>query len=280
MNIQTLRQGYLRLKSSFTRSLINGSILLQKLSQTNVIKERLKMINIDFSRLNPLEKQIHNQLLHYSELYPDIKINKAAEMCSCSVSKISKFVKKLGFANYKQYMDFLYGKEVLPNNSSRELERIKNFINEFDPSLVDDFIELLNKHDKIILFGYGPSFICAQYFEYKLRLCTNKFISTVPDEITVETTADENTLLVVLTTTGTFRSFDNIYELQKKKGCEVLLIAEEYNTSLLANCDHIIWLSRFRQSDHLRPHEKSRTVFFIFIEEIIQRLLNTNNKTP
>lgn len=238
------------------------------------------MINIDFSRLNPLEKQIHNQLLHYSELYPDIKINKAAEMCSCSVSKISKFVKKLGFANYKQYMDFLYGKEVLPNNSSRELERIKNFINEFDPSLVDDFIELLNKHDKIILFGYGPSFICAQYFEYKLRLCTNKFISTVPDEITVETTADENTLLVVLTTTGTFRSFDNIYELQKKKGCEVLLIAEEYNTSLLANCDHIIWLSRFRQSDHLRPHEKSRTVFFIFIEEIIQRLLNTNNKTP
>lgn len=236
------------------------------------------MVNIDFSKLNPLEKQIHDQLLKYSEIHPDIKINKAAEMCDCSASKISKFVKKLGFANYKQYMDFLYGKEVFPKNSSGELERIKNFINEFDPSLVDDFIELLNKHDKVILFGYGPSFICAQYFEYKLRISTNKFISTAPDEISVETMVDEKTLLVVLTTTGAFRSFENVYQLSKKKGCEVLLIAEEYNTSLMSNFDHIIWLSRFPQSDDLKPHEKSRTVFFIFIEEIVQRLLNTNNK--
>ena len=236
------------------------------------------MINIDFSKLNPLEKQIHDQLLNYSEIHPDIKIHKAAEICDCSVSKISKFVKKLGFTNYKQYMDFLYGKEVLSKNSSKELERIKNFINEFDSSLVDNFIELLNKHDKVLLFGYGPSFICAQYFEYKLRISTNKFISTAADEITVETMVDENTLLVVLTTTGAFRSFDNIFQLPKKKGCEVLMIAEEYNTSLMDNCDHIIWLSKFPQSDDLNPHEKSRTVFFIFIEEIVQRLLNTHNK--
>jgi DNA-binding MurR/RpiR family transcriptional regulator len=236
------------------------------------------MINIDFNKLNPLEKQIHDQLLKYSQVHADIKINKAAEMCDCSVSKISKFVKKLGFSNYKQYMDFLYGKEVFPEHSSSELERLKKFINEFDPSLVDEFIELLNKHEKVLLFGYGPSFICAQYFEYKLRIATNKFVSTVPDEITVETMVDENTLLVVLTTTGTFKSFQNISQLPKRKGCEVLLIAEEYNSSLMSICDRIIWLSRFPQSNELQPHEKSRTVFFIFIEEVIQRLLTTHNK--
>lgn len=235
------------------------------------------MINIDFSKLNPLEKQIHDQLLKYSEIHPNIKISQAAEMCDCSVSKISKFVKKLGFANYKQYMDFLYGKEVSLTNSSKELERIKHFINEFDSSLVDDFIELLNKHDQVLLFGYGPSFICAQYFEYKLRISTNKFISTASDEITMETMLDENTLLVILTTTGAFRSFENIYQFSKKKGCEVLLIAEEYNTSLMSTCDHIIWLSRYPQSNDLKPHEKTRTAFFIFIEEIMLRLLDTHN---
>ncbi len=235
------------------------------------------MINIDFNKLNPLEKQIHDQLLKYSQEHQDIKINIAAEMCDCSVSKISKFVKKLGFANYKQYMDFLYGKEIHQKNSSSELERLQNFINDFDPSMVDDFIQLLNKHEKVILFGYGPSFISAQYFEYKLRISTNKFISTAPDEITVNTMVDENTLLIVLTTTGAFRSFENIYQLAKKKGCEVLLIAKEYNTSLMSNCDRIIWLSRFPQSDQLKPHEKSRTVFFIFIEEVIQRLLSIRN---
>ncbi|HHW22016.1 MAG TPA: hypothetical protein GXX26_03915 [Clostridiaceae bacterium] len=49
---------------------------------------------------------------------------------------------------------------------SSELERLKNFIDNFDAALVDQFAELVQAHEKIILFGYRPSFICAQYFEY------------------------------------------------------------------------------------------------------------------
>lgn len=231
------------------------------------------MINIDFSKLNPLEHKIYEQLLDCSKLHPDLKITQAAEICSCSVSKISKFVKKLGFTNYKQFMNFLYGKEISQKKSSSELERIKDFIDDFDASLVDDFIDLMSKYDRIILFGYGPSFICAQYFEYRLRICSNKFILAVGDEISLETMTDQNTLLVIFTTTGTFRSFESIYNISKSKGCDVLMIAEEYNTTLLANCDRIFWLCKFPQSSELKPHEKSRTVFFIFIEEITNKLL-------
>jgi len=231
------------------------------------------MINIDFNKLNFLEHKIYNQLLECSKLHSDLKITQAAELCSCSVSKISKFVKKLGFSNYKQFMDFLYGKEISQKKASSELERIKHFIDDFDRSLVEDFIELLNKHERIILFGYGPSFICAQYFEYKLRISSNKFILTVGDEISLETMMDQSTLLVIFTTTGTFRSFEDIYNISKNKGGKVLMIAEEYNTTLFANCDRIFWLCKFPQPSELRPHEKSRTIFFIFIEEIIHRLL-------
>lgn len=231
------------------------------------------MITIDFNHLNPLEKQIHSKLLEYSNTNHEIRITQAAEVCNCSVSKISKFVKKLGFANFKQYLDFLYGKEIPVTNYSTELERIKKFIDEFDITMIDDFLELINDHEKIVLFGYGPSLICAQYFEYRLRTCSSKMIIAVSDEISVASLVDDTTLLVILTVTGTFQSFNNIYIEAKNKGCEVAMVVEEYNTSLFTQCDKIFWLSKFQQPSHLLPYEKSRTIFFIFMEEIIQRLL-------
>lgn len=232
------------------------------------------MINIDFNKLNPLEQQIYNQLLESSKLHPDLKITQAAELCGCSISKISKFVKKLGFTNYKQFADFLYGREISQKETSSELERIKRFIDDFDDSLVDEFIDMVHEHERIILFGYGPSFLCAQYFEYRLRTCSSKFILAVGDEVSVENMVDQNTLLVIFTTTGAFRSFENIYSISKNKGCEVLLIAEEYNNTLLANCDRFFWLCKYPQPSDLKPYEKSRTVFIIFMEEIISKLLN------
>lgn len=236
------------------------------------------MINIDLSKLNPLEQQIYTKLLSFSKTQADIRIVQAANLCNCSVSKISKFVKKLGFPNFKQYIDFLYGRETLVKPFSSELERIKNFIDDFDLSMVDDFIDLLNNHDKVILFGYGPSFIVTQYFEYKLRISTSKFVIAVPDEMSIATVLDNNCLLVIFTTTGAFRSFKDIYNIAKKNGSDVLMITEEYNTSLMTSCDRLFWLSKYTQSKELKPHEKSRTVFFIFIEEIIQRLLSSNRK--
>ncbi|MDF2655883.1 MAG: RpiR family transcriptional regulator, partial [Bacillota bacterium] len=99
----------------------------------------------------------------------------------------------------------------------------------------------------------------------------------VGDEISVETMVDQNTLLVIFTTTGTFRSFENVYRISKEKSCKVLTIAEEYNASLLENCDRIFWLCKYPQPQGLKPHEKSRTVFFIFIEEILHKLVAQEN---
>jgi DNA-binding MurR/RpiR family transcriptional regulator len=236
------------------------------------------MINIDFNKLNPLEKKISETLVDFSKNTSTITINEAAEACNCSVSKISKFVKKLGFNNYKQYLDFLYGKELPQKKSYVELERIKNFIDDFDISLVDNFIELMSSFKKIILFGYGPSFICTQYFEYKLRINTNKFVIAVPDEVSAENLIDKKSLLVIFSTTGKFKSFDRINNIAKEKNCEVLLIIEEYNASLLPEYNNIFWLSKCPQPDYLKPYEKSRIVFFIFIEEVIQHIISNNRQ--
>ncbi|WP_246577970.1 MurR/RpiR family transcriptional regulator [Clostridium psychrophilum] len=235
-------------------------------------------MNIDVNKLNTLEHQINETIIKCSKENLNLKIAQAAEACGCSMSKISKFVKKLGFNNYKQYMNFLYGHEISQKYSSNELERIKDFLDDFDLSLVDEFIDLMNSCDKIILFGYGPSFICTQYFEYKLRLTTNKFISSAPDEISVERLIDDKSLLVIFSATGKFKSFEKIYNYSKSHNCKVLLIVEEYNTSLLSNYDNVLMLTKSTQSNNFKPYEKSRTIFFIFIEEVIQHIILKNRQ--
>jgi DNA-binding MurR/RpiR family transcriptional regulator len=231
------------------------------------------MINIDLNNLNPLEKGIYNTLNQKALSIPNIKIIQAAEFCSCSISKISKVVKKLGFKNYKQFMSFLYGETISVTFTSNELNRIKQFIDDFDAKVVDDFIDLINQHERIILFGYGPSYIVAQYFEYKLHTITNKYSIAMQDALSVKNMADNKSLLVIFTATGTFKSFEDIYRTAKEKDCTVSVVSEEYNPSLVNTCDNLFWLSKYNQPSELKPHEKSRTIFFIFIEEVIQKLM-------
>jgi DNA-binding MurR/RpiR family transcriptional regulator len=231
------------------------------------------MINIDLNNLNTLEKEIYNTLTQKALSIPNIKIIQAAEFCNCSISKISKVVKKLGFKNYKQFMSFLYGETISVTFTSNELNRIKQFIDDFDAQVVDDFIELINKHERIILFGYGPSYIVAQYFEYKLHTITNKYSIAMQDALSVKNMADNKSLLVIFTATGAFKSFEDIYKTAKEKDCTVSVVSEEYNPSLVNTCDNLFWLSKYNQPSELRPHEKSRTIFFIFIEEVIHKLM-------
>ena len=233
---------------------------------------------IDRKKLNPLEQSIYEQLVLYAEESTSIKISEAAARCGCSASKISKFVKKLGFDNFKQFVAFLQGKEPERRVCSNELERIRAFTEEFDPRIVENFIEQLDKHKKIIILGYGPSYYCAQYFEYKLRLQSDAFIIAVPDLVTVRELMDSTTLLVILSATGHFASFSEICEDARTKGCDTLMIVEEYHTDLLEDYENVCFLTHSAQSTELKPYEKSRVVFFIFIEEVIFKLLERKKK--
>ncbi|TDO84357.1 DNA-binding MurR/RpiR family transcriptional regulator [Halanaerobium saccharolyticum] len=237
------------------------------------------MINIDLGNLNDFEKEIYENLLEYSEENPAFRIKEAAEICDCSVSKISKYVKKLGFDNYKQYIAFLYDEEIPDKEQSDELTRLKKFIDDFDMTMINEFIELINDHEKVVLFGYGPSGAVTEYFEYKFRTCTDKMVISLSDETSIASMLDKKTLLLIFTATGSFCSFKPIYEEAKGKGAKVAILIEEYNTSLFNQCDRIFWLSKYNQPDYLEPYQKTRTVFFIFIEEVIrQMILNKKSK--
>ena len=237
------------------------------------------MIHIDFTALNPLEKSIHEKLQSASRSQPTLRITEAALLCGCSVSKISKFTKKLGFTNFKQYVAFLYDdSETKKEDSSRELDRIQTFITNFDEKLVDDMIELIGDHERIVLFGYGPSLLCAQYIEYRLRTASPKVIIAVVDDLSVASMTDTSTLLIIVTVTGAYRDFTTMYNSASKKGATVAIVAQNYNVALLDQCDTIFFLTDIPNSEEKLPHERSRTLIFIFMEEVIQRIAGVNQQ--
>jgi len=235
------------------------------------------MIRLDFSKLNTLDSKIHQKLQEAVKNHSSITIDDAAKMCNCSPSKISKFVQKLGFKNYKQYIRFLYGKDISTSETSSELDRLQKIIKDFDPTLVTAFAKEIGDVQKVLFFGHGPSYLAAEYFEYKLRLSTNKVVNALSEEFMVQNLLDSDTLLVILTTTGAFRSFSDLYQAASTRGTKVLILCEEYNKQLLESCDQLIWLSKYPQSKDLLPHQKSRTVFYIFIEEVIRHIRSINS---
>ena len=78
--------------------------------------------------------------------------------------------------------------------------------------------------------------------------------------------------VVIFTATGLYRPFGSLAQEARAKGADVVVVSEEFNPQLLDISNRYFVLTRHRQPDTLRPHEKTRTVFFIFLEEVIQRL--------
>jgi DNA-binding MurR/RpiR family transcriptional regulator len=230
------------------------------------------MFNLDTTRLTPLDRRIVDELVAHARHHPPFRIAEAAEICGCSISQVSKAIRKAGFSGYKHFLRVLYAGEQPPEPALDELERLKRVIEEFDIAAVAEFASLIEEHERIILFGYGPSLICAQYFEYKLRFSSSAFVTTAPDEESARSMLEQASLLVIFTATGQYRPFGSLAEDAGAKGADVVVVSEDFNPLLLDISKRYFVLTRHKQPDTLKPHEKTRTVFFIFLEEVIQRI--------
>lgn len=236
------------------------------------------MINVNLNNLNNLERTLYSTIYTYVKEDKNLSIIKASEICQVSSSKISKTVKKLGFKNYKEFIRYCNGDfvESEDNVCSNELKRISSYIDNFDKNIVSSFVDKISNYDKIVIYGLGPSHICCQYLEYKLRMCTNKSIMALNDHIQIKNMVDSNTLFIIFSVTGKFSSFNDICDIVNEKNGSILIVFEEYNTNHYPNVNNIIYLTESKQDDKLAPYEKTRTILFIFIEEVIQTLLLEN----
>lgn len=225
-------------------------------------------------KLNELELSIHLQLQQHLQTNPDLKIIEASNLCQVSPSKISKFCQKIGFSNYKQYKEFVQTGKIASNSSSFELERLSNYIKSFDNKKATKLARLITKHDRIILHGIGPSLIAVEYFAYRLRIHTKKDIITTSDDFFINTNINNKTLAIIYSVTGTFRSFKPIINTCEGKKTEYIIVCEEQSNQPDFTNKKVLFLTDSTQDMHQLAYEKTRTIWFIFIEEVISKIVS------
>lgn len=242
------------------------------------MKKGVTAVEINMNtKLNPLDTEIHNAILEECKNNQSLTIVEAAKLCHCSPSKISKFVKKLGFTNYKQYIDYLCGRKTATKTFSDEFERIRHFLDTYDPTITTSFIQKISRYKKIALVGYGPSKYCALYFQFKLQLFISQPVFVIEDEMSASSIVDEDTVIVIFSATGAYNSFRGFQHIAQEKGAHLILLVEEYNTSIIPSYGEIIFLTDSFQTISSVPYEKSRIIFFIFIEEVIAQYVKNKD---
>lgn len=235
-------------------------------------------MRIQLDHLNDLERSIHQRLSEESRIQTTITITEAAKLTNVSPSKISKFVKKLGFSGYKEYFRFLTGKELVKRKKlNSEFARIQNFMENFDEETVDYLVELIQQAQKILLFGYGPTNFCMEYFEYKLNFTLNKNVIRVSQASLIPDLLTEDSLLLIFSVAGKFASFDPLFEEAKRHNAKSLLVMEELNPDISLDASEIVFLTKSHQARYLKSHEKTRTILLMYIEEVIRKL-NENDR--
>jgi len=235
------------------------------------------MIKVDYNNLNLLEKKLLDGTRESIQHNPKISITELSKCFDVSTSKISKFVKKLGFESFKQYKHFIVGEESEPQTSqvSDELQRITEYISSFDEKLAYDFWIKIKDCNKLVIYGLGPSYICADYFAYRLRTFSDVFTLATNDLTVVKNADNSDTKLLVLSTTGLFKPLnDDLNDLKYK---EMIFLFEEFRHFPDLQGNTLFYLTNSTGERSLKPYEKSRTLFFIFLEEIIQKFKASND---
>lgn len=234
-------------------------------------------MKLHFDKLNRLENEMHNILQQEIKQNSQLKSADAAKLCDVSTSKISKFVHKLGFINYRQYREFIISGELQPiKQQISELDRLSDYIKRFDYRKPRKLSKLISNYDRIVLYGFGPSLIAAEYFAYRLRINTNHDVVSTSDDFIVTSNFKKNTLLLIYTATGTFRSFEKIINICEMNNIAYLIICEEYNNLEYLENKNVLYLTDDTQENKQYAYDKTRTIWFIFIEEVISELQNLN----
>jgi|SRR5699024_3811098 len=177
-------------------------------------------------------------LQNYSEIQEN-SIGEMAKLANVSKSTLSKFARELGFDNYIHLKDSSNFIENRENNYYTHLEKINKTMktnnykdyfksireaadaleNNLDFNAVQRLAFDLNRYSKVGILGLFFSESAAVDFQYKLAFA-GKFVHTFQNDLKQNEfirNADDNTLLIIISHSGDFLRYNQLYPTKPKK---------------------------------------------------------------
>nr|WP_294494248.1 MurR/RpiR family transcriptional regulator [uncultured Mediterraneibacter sp.] len=187
-----------------------------------------RLINLrNTSGRDSTDAYIAEVLLENINEIDQMSIEKVAELCSISKSKLSKFVKKIGFDDYKEFRDLVknekyrsgyYGYEdKLPMGRYMAREGWDSYIqilrrdldcltDRMDMNMVRTLAAAIHKHTEVAAFGSVYSQTVAIDFMYRMAE-EGKIIRTYTYDLAQEDymkNMDEDTLVIIFSNSGQY----------------------------------------------------------------------------
>ena len=207
-----------------------------------------------------------------------MSITDLAKSCNVSISKITKYSKKLGFDGYKE-LKYEINKSKNNNLTLRsydyQRQKINTFFENFDPVKMDNLMKYINSSEKVYFYGRGPSLKVAEYYVPRLRVATNKNIVSNYDEYLFDIDLlkkEENKLMIILTISGKTPQVHEIIKVCKECGIRTVVISGYVSEKLEKNCDLYINLLP-RKELYDKRVIRGRTLFYIYLEIITQEFM-------
>ena len=183
-----------------------------------ILYTRLSSITGEMSP-ESIEHHIARVMLEHIHQLNNISIGAMADLCSVSKSTISKFVKQLGFEDYKEFKDY-----ILQKGTEEYLDvlfsDIRYLFFNTDSKKIEHLVTLIHDYEEVAAFGEGYSETAALNFQHKMSFYQKFIYTTTNDRKQVEyiSHAKENTLLLIFSNSGRYISeYTHLTDAPSKK---------------------------------------------------------------
>ncbi|WP_182199726.1 MurR/RpiR family transcriptional regulator [Paraliobacillus salinarum] len=206
-----------------------------------------------------VDEQIANFFL---EKHPPIKQSVLAKQINVSTASITRFCKKIGFENYKEFIyQYKQALEDYPENESnvtnnlqfQYLELIKEINEKIDNESIKRVCEYIYDHKIIHIYGLGLSAIAGEDFKFRFTRL-GKYVEIVRDYDSIEMVSSlmkENNLLFYLTLRGENKNIIPVIKRVKEKGTKVVVVTSNQSEEIAELADYLLLTSDLKNAGNI-----------------------------
>ena len=210
------------------------------------------------------------------EKAPYYNITELSKLCFVSQATVSRFIKKLGYADYNDFKEecLIYIEQIKNNmdNNYTDInllnEDLKLLYSKIDNIDINNIASIINNYDKIYVSGLNYCYLMAQYFQMECYPF-GKIVKVIGYNEEIQNIGSDSLLLIFTTTGNYFNKNRIVKEYIRNCKCEKLVISirnlengiiKLFNKNLILDMDIGV--------------KNSRYIMMALLDNIIEELRN------
>lgn len=216
-----------------------------------------------YGEMGKAEKRLADFILDDPQNVIGMSISDMADNCSCGVSTVVRFSRRLGFNGYQELKVRLAAElgsvssvnhEILPEDScleifNKQMEDIylslKNTSSILEKDKLEECAKMIMNAEKVVIFGLGNSASIALDFAHKLlrvginaQACSDNHMQAI-----ISSHLNRNSLAVGISHSGSSKDIVEALELAKIGGAKTVCITNYGNSPVVEKSDIALFTS-------------------------------------